>query len=63
MGEAIVAGGARMLRREDVREVHLEVREDTKDGQRIVETLKGHGFAVAGRHPHGRTADLTFKRI
>ena len=62
MAEAIIAGGTRMLRRPDVREVHLEVREDTNDGQRIVETLKGYGFVVAGRHAHGRTADLTFAR-
>ncbi len=62
MAEAIIAGGARMLQRPDVRELHIEVREETKIGRRIIEALMRSGFAVAGRHAHGHTADLTFRR-
>jgi FkbM family methyltransferase len=60
--EAIVIGGTRLLRRPDVRELHIEVREQSKAGQRLVEMLRQAGFAVVGRHPHGGSADLTFAR-
>lgn len=61
MAEAIIAGGMQMLRRPDVRELHLELRE-SKGGLRILEMLKSRGFAVVARHSHGGTADLTFAR-
>lgn len=60
--EAIIAGGARLLKREEVREVHLEVREHSKGGQRIVDMLKQSGFVVASRDAHTGSTDLTFTR-
>lgn len=60
--EAIVAGAARTLRRPDLREVHLEVRESSKGGQRIIEMLGQCGFSPAGRDAHGGSADVTFVR-
>ena len=62
MTDAILAGGARLLQRPEVRELHVEVRETTKAGQRILEALVRHGFTVTGRHEHGQTADVTFAR-
>ena len=60
--EAIVAGAARTLRRPDLREVHLEVRESSKGGQRIIEMLGQCGFSPVGRDAHGGSADVTFVR-
>ena len=60
--EEIVAGGARTLRRPDVRELHIEMREQSGTGQRIIETLAGLGFAVVARPAHGGTTDLTFAK-
>jgi FkbM family methyltransferase len=60
--EAIVTGGRRMLQRPEVRELHIEVREQSRGGQRILEVLRQAGFAVVSRHPHGGSADLTFAR-
>ena len=60
--EAIIAGAARTLRRPELREVHLEVREQSQGAQRILEMLKQGGFAPAGKDAHGGTADVTFVR-
>jgi len=60
--EAIVAGAARTLRRPDLREVHLEVRESSKGGQRIIEMFGQCGFSPAGTDSHGGSADVTFVR-
>lgn len=60
--EAIVAGAARTLRRPDLLEVHLEVRESSKGGQRIIEMLGQCGFSPVGRDAHGGSADVTFVR-
>ena len=62
LSEAIIAGGARLLERPDVRELHIEVREQSKGGQRILELLKQRGFVAVSRNAHGGSADLTFKR-
>src|SRR5688572_32341998 len=60
LSEAIIAGAARLLKREEVRQVHMEVREQSKGGQRIVDMLRQHGFAVAGRNSHtGRSEEHT----
>src|SRR3970282_470785 len=40
MSEAIIAGGMRMLQRQEVREVHIELREKSKGGPRIIEMLE-----------------------
>ena len=61
MAEAILSGGMRTLQRKDVRELHIEVKEHSKAGQRILAMLERSGFVVAGRHAHG-AADLTFAR-
>src|SRR5688572_3720270 len=63
LSEAIIAGAARLLKREEVRQVHMEVREQAKGGQRIVEMLRQHGFAVAGRNAHAGSTDVTFERL
>lgn len=62
LSEAIITGGMRMLQRQDVREVHIEVREQSKGGQRIVEMMKQRGFVVASRDAHSGSADVTFER-
>jgi len=63
MSESIIAGGTRMLQRPEVREVHIELREQSKGGPRIIEMLERSGFVVASRHVHGGgSADLTFAR-
>jgi len=60
--EAIVAGAARTLQRPELRELHLEVRESSKGGQRIVEMLKAGGFVPTSTAEHGGSADVTFVR-
>jgi len=60
--EGIIAGAARTFRRPDVRQVHLEVRDTSKGGQRILEMLKQSGFAATSKDTHGGSADVTFAR-
>lgn len=60
--EEVVAGGVGMLRRPEVRELHIEMREHSTTGKRIVNTLAELGFAIAGRFAHGGATDLTFAR-
>jgi FkbM family methyltransferase len=60
--EAIIAGASRTLRRPDVRQIHLEVREHSKGGQRIIEMLNQSGLAATGRDVHGGSTDITFTR-
>jgi FkbM family methyltransferase len=62
MSEAIIAGGMQTLQRPDVREVHIELREQSKGGRRIAEMLAQAGFSVAGRHGHRGSADVTFTK-
>lgn len=61
--EAIIAGAARTLRRPELRQVHLEIREQSKGAQRIIDLLKEGGFAPAGKDMHGGTSDVTFSRV
>ena len=58
---AILEGGARTLRRREVREIHVEASEESARGRRIIELLTDSGFQLAGTHAHGST-DLTFVR-
>ena len=60
--ESIVAGGARVLRQPEVLELHVEMREHSRTGQRIVEKLNQAGFEVVGRPAHGGATDLIFAR-
>lgn len=62
MTEAIIAGGVRTLQRQEVRELHIEVREHSKSGARIVAMLRRSGFVVGSRDEHGGSSDLTFAR-
>lgn len=60
--EDIIMGGLRTLARPGVRELHIEMREQSRGGQRIVQALAGVGFEIAERLLHGDTTDLTFAR-
>ena len=60
--EAILVGGARLLRRLEVRELHIEMREGSPTGQRILEMLDQAGFEVVDRPDHGGSTDLIFAR-
>jgi hypothetical protein len=57
----IVAGAERTLARPDVRELHIEMSEESDKGKRIVEQLTGAGLLLAQRDSRG-TTDLTFVR-
>jgi FkbM family methyltransferase len=61
LSEDILAGGERTLRRPEVREVHIEARDTSSGGRRIVETLARSGLDVAGSSMHG-SSDITFVR-
>ena len=60
MTEQVITGGMRMLRRADVRELHIELRAESSTGQRIVAMLDDCGFEFGNRDRHGRSADVTF---
>ena len=60
--EDIIAGATRTFRRPEVRQIHLEVRDSSKGGQRILEMLNQSGFAPIGKDTHGGSADVTFAR-
>jgi FkbM family methyltransferase len=61
--EGIIAGAARTFRRPDLRQIHLEVRDTSKGGQRILEMLNQSGFTATGKDTHGGSADVTFTRV
>lgn len=63
MIEPILAGAARTLRRPEVREIHVELREKSKAGQRVISTLEQCGLSPRERHTHGSTTDVTFVRF
>jgi FkbM family methyltransferase len=60
--EDIIAGATRTFRRSEVRQVHLEVRDTSKGGQRILEMLNQSGFAPISKDTHGGSTDVTFAR-
>ena len=62
MSEAILAGGAKLLRRPDVREIHMELNEERQGAPAITALLDGAGFVASTRHTHGGSSDLTFIR-
>lgn len=62
MIEPILAGAARTLARPEVREVHVELREQSKSGRRVVQTLDQCGLTPRERSTHGGTTDVTFVR-
>jgi FkbM family methyltransferase len=61
--EDIIAGATRTFRRSEVRQIHLEVRDSSKGGQRILEMLNQSGFAPISKDTHGGSADVTFTRV
>jgi FkbM family methyltransferase len=60
--ESIIAGAPRTFRRPEVRQIHLELRDTSKGGQRIREMLDQSGFAPTSKDTHGGSADVTFAR-
>ena len=62
MTEPIIAGASRTLRRPEVREVHIELRVQSKAGRRIADALGQCGLMPSGHHTHGATTDVTFSR-
>ena len=62
MTEPILAGAERTLQRPEVREIHVELREHSAFGQRVIDTLGRHGFAPRTRDTHAGTTDVTFAR-
>lgn len=60
--EAIIEGGTRTLDRAEVRELHVEMRETSPTGRRLVERLAQHGFIISARSDRGGTTDLTFAK-
>ena len=60
--EAVIAGAERTFQRRDLRQVHLEIREQSKGSQRILDRLKQGGFAATGKNAHGGSVDVTFGR-
>ena len=68
--ESILAGGVQTLRRPELRELHIEMKEESAVGRRIVDALGARGFTIAGRHTHRGTSlnrddgttDVTFAR-
>lgn len=62
MTDGIIEGGTRTLQRPELRELHIEANEHSKGGRRVVELLARYGFAIAARHVHGDTTDLTFAK-
>ena len=61
ISEDVINGGERMLRRPELREIHIELT-TSKGGQRIADTLGRYGFVVAARDEHGGSGDVTFVR-
>jgi FkbM family methyltransferase len=59
--EEIIQGAVRTLRRPEVRAVHIELREESEAGQRIVQTLRSSGLVAVARDTHG-SGDTTFVR-
>lgn len=62
MTEAIIEGGTRTLRRPEVEEIHIELPETSKPGQRVLAQLREHGFAIATRDTHGGSTDITLTK-
>lgn len=60
--EKIVAGGQELLRKPDVRALHIETKEETQSGRNIAAMLKEAGFLPSTRHTHRSTTDVTFTR-
>lgn len=60
LSEEIIKGGLRTLARPEVREFHIELREESTGGQRILGMLRQCGFAPSAQTRHGGSSDWTF---
>lgn len=60
--EEIIEGGRQTLSQMEVRELHIEMRERSERGQRILQMLGNLGFEIVARPARGETTDLTFAR-
>ena len=60
--EAIIDGGARMLQRHELREVHIECTEQSAGERHVVEVLRQASFVVASGNSRDGSADTTFVR-
>jgi FkbM family methyltransferase len=60
--ESVIAGAARTLQRQELRELHIEMNEQSTNGKWTVRFLGENGFAIAHRGTHGGSTDLTFSR-
>jgi hypothetical protein len=60
--EDILAGAARTLKRPELREIHIEARNGSSSGRRILEAMKRSGLVPMDSHSHGSTTDMTFVR-
>jgi FkbM family methyltransferase len=60
--EEIFAGGERVLRDPQVRQIHVEASLDSKSGRRLADRLAERGFIPVAEHGAGGGADITFGR-
>ena len=60
--EQIIRGGTRTLPRPEVREVHIEAREESQRDGPLIELLDRFGFGVTARYPRAGTCDLTLTK-
>lgn len=61
----ILAGAARVLTRMELRELQLEIREDSRGGRQILESLAAYGFHVVHRNRRldGRVKEVVLGRV
>ena len=62
MTEDIFMGANRTLQRPELRELHVELRAQSKASGRIIQLLEKNGFVAATDAAHGGSADTTFVR-
>ncbi len=63
MNEAILAGGEHVLRRPELREIHIELDEGECLGEsRVTALLDAAGFDASARQLHRKSSDVTFVR-
>ena len=62
MSTAILAGGTKLLTRPELREIHIELNQETQGGPPLAELLDRSGFMLSGQHAHGGSGDMTFVR-
>ena len=61
LSEDILAGAAQTLKRSELRQIHIEAREGSSGGRRIIDTLGLNGLVATRSEEHGST-DVIFVR-